>query len=200
LPASRARGAHLSANNSNRSLEQRTEISASIYGSWRGGITAIRARARIFFREKDWPYRRILRACSRLLARRRTKLKRIRNPARLNRPKERHEPNPPQKKNHTLRAEIWHAAPAEGHFRETQRLVLSSLGIGTYLGQPDTKTDEGYRAAAVAAVEKPAQCDRRRDQLPFSAQRAKYRCGAARILRRKVSQRGNRVVYQKAAT
>ena len=31
---------------------------------------------------------------------------------------------------------------AEGHFRETQRLVLSSLGIGTYLGQPDSKTDK----------------------------------------------------------
>src|SRR5436853_2511239 len=42
---------------------------------------------------------------------------------------------------------------AEGHFRETHRLVLSSLGIGTYLGQPDAKTDEGYTAAAVAAVE-----------------------------------------------
>jgi len=42
---------------------------------------------------------------------------------------------------------------AEGHFRETQRLVLSSLGIGTYLGQPDARTDEGYAAAAVAAVE-----------------------------------------------
>src|SRR3989475_10268059 len=42
---------------------------------------------------------------------------------------------------------------AEGHFREAHRLVLSSLGIGTYLGQPDTKTDEGYAAAAVAAVE-----------------------------------------------
>src|SRR5229473_26258 len=42
---------------------------------------------------------------------------------------------------------------AEGHFRETQRLVLSSLGIGTYLGQPDDKTDESYTAAAVAAVE-----------------------------------------------
>ncbi len=42
---------------------------------------------------------------------------------------------------------------AAGHFRETQRLVLSSLGIGTYLGQPDAKTDEGYAAAAVAAVE-----------------------------------------------
>ena len=42
---------------------------------------------------------------------------------------------------------------ADGHFREAQRLVLSSIGIGTYLGQPDAKTDEGYAAAAVAAVE-----------------------------------------------
>src|SRR5215475_9161530 len=42
---------------------------------------------------------------------------------------------------------------AEGHFRETQRLMLSSLGIGTYLGPPDAKTDEGYTAAVVAAVE-----------------------------------------------
>lgn len=42
---------------------------------------------------------------------------------------------------------------AEGHFRETQRLLLSSLGIGTYLGQPDAKTDEGYIGAVVAAVE-----------------------------------------------
>src|SRR5205814_10018321 len=41
----------------------------------------------------------------------------------------------------------------EGHFRETHRLVLSSVGIGTYLGQPDAKTDEGYAAAAVTAVE-----------------------------------------------
>lgn len=42
---------------------------------------------------------------------------------------------------------------AEGHFRETQGLVASSLGIGTYLGQPDDKTDDGYTAAVVAAVE-----------------------------------------------
>jgi aryl-alcohol dehydrogenase-like predicted oxidoreductase len=42
---------------------------------------------------------------------------------------------------------------SEGHFRETQRLVLSSIGIGTYLGQPDTRTDEGYAAAAAVAVE-----------------------------------------------
>jgi aryl-alcohol dehydrogenase-like predicted oxidoreductase len=42
---------------------------------------------------------------------------------------------------------------AAGHFREAQGLVFSSLGIGTYLGQPDTKTDENYTAALVAAVE-----------------------------------------------
>ena len=42
---------------------------------------------------------------------------------------------------------------AEGHFRQTQRLMLSSIGIGTYLGPPDEKTDEGYTAAAVAAAE-----------------------------------------------
>ncbi len=42
---------------------------------------------------------------------------------------------------------------ADGHFREAQGLVLSSLGIGTYLGQPDDKTDQGYTASAVAAVE-----------------------------------------------
>ncbi len=42
---------------------------------------------------------------------------------------------------------------SEGHFRESQRLVLSSIGIGTYLGHPDTRTDEGYAAAIVTAVE-----------------------------------------------
>jgi aryl-alcohol dehydrogenase-like predicted oxidoreductase len=42
---------------------------------------------------------------------------------------------------------------AQGHFRDVQRLLLSSLGIGTYLGQPDDRTDAAYAAAAVAAVE-----------------------------------------------
>jgi len=42
---------------------------------------------------------------------------------------------------------------AEGHYREAQGLMLSSLGIGTYLGQPDERTDAGYAAALVAAVE-----------------------------------------------
>ena len=42
---------------------------------------------------------------------------------------------------------------ANGHFRYAQELTLSSLGIGTYLGQPDEKTDAGYSASVVAAVE-----------------------------------------------
>src|SRR6266849_2031073 len=44
----------------------------------------------------------------------------------------------------------WRAS--EGHFRESQRLLLSSIGIGTYRGQTDMKTDEGYAAAILAAV------------------------------------------------
>ena len=43
------------------------------------------------------------------------------------------------------------AAPA--HFREAQKLNVSSLGIGTYLGKPDDKTDGGYVASVTAAVE-----------------------------------------------
>ncbi|PYU65524.1 MAG: aldo/keto reductase, partial [Acidobacteria bacterium] len=53
----------------------------------------------------------------------------------------------------TRYAQKFAARAAKGHFREMQRLLLSSLGIGTYLGEPDGKTDECYRAAAVAAVE-----------------------------------------------
>jgi len=42
---------------------------------------------------------------------------------------------------------------ADGHFREAHRMLLSSVGIGTYLGQPNAKTDEAYAAAVVASVE-----------------------------------------------
>ncbi len=57
-------------------------------------------------------------------------------------------------KDGTLRyAKRFSGRAADGHFRETQGFVASSLGIGTYLGQPDDKTDESYTAAAVAAVE-----------------------------------------------
>jgi aryl-alcohol dehydrogenase-like predicted oxidoreductase len=42
---------------------------------------------------------------------------------------------------------------AEGHFREQRGVWLSSLGIGTYLGEPDARTDKGYTDAIVEAVE-----------------------------------------------
>ena len=43
---------------------------------------------------------------------------------------------------------------AAGHFRDVQAgLVLSSIGIGTYLGEADEATDKGYTSAVVAAVE-----------------------------------------------
>jgi len=53
----------------------------------------------------------------------------------------------------TRYAEKFAKRAAEGHFRSAQRLVMSSLGLGTYLGQPDVKTDEGYTSAVVAAVQ-----------------------------------------------
>ena len=40
-----------------------------------------------------------------------------------------------------------------GHFREQHGLWLSSIGIGTYLGEPDAATDQAYTDAVVAAVE-----------------------------------------------
>jgi len=43
---------------------------------------------------------------------------------------------------------------AAGHFRQTAgELILSSVGLGTYLGEPDDETDAGYRAATNAAVQ-----------------------------------------------
>jgi aryl-alcohol dehydrogenase-like predicted oxidoreductase len=42
---------------------------------------------------------------------------------------------------------------AAGHFREQQGLWLSSLGIGTYLGEADAATDQAYTDAIVEAVE-----------------------------------------------
>jgi aryl-alcohol dehydrogenase-like predicted oxidoreductase len=40
---------------------------------------------------------------------------------------------------------------AEGHFRPAQGLSVPSLGIGTYLGQPNDATDASYAAALVEA-------------------------------------------------
>lgn len=41
----------------------------------------------------------------------------------------------------------------DGHFRIAQEFVMSSLGIGTYLGQPNEATDASYTAAIVAAMQ-----------------------------------------------
>ncbi len=41
----------------------------------------------------------------------------------------------------------------QNHFRQTQDLWLSSIGIGTYLGEPDNLTDENYIDAITTAVE-----------------------------------------------
>ena len=41
---------------------------------------------------------------------------------------------------------------AAGFFRAQQGLLLSSFGIGTYLGEPDSATDQAYIDAVVAAV------------------------------------------------
>src|SRR5258708_579095 len=50
-------------------------------------------------------------------------------------------------------ADRFRSLAAPGHFREAHGLTLSSLGIGTYLGQPDDKTDGTYAASVIAAVE-----------------------------------------------
>ena len=50
-------------------------------------------------------------------------------------------------------AERFRSQAASEHFRETQGLAISSMGIGTYLGQPDDKTDANYAASVLAAVE-----------------------------------------------
>jgi aryl-alcohol dehydrogenase-like predicted oxidoreductase len=50
-------------------------------------------------------------------------------------------------------AEAFRDRAADGHFREVHGLVLSSIGIGTYLGQADERTDAAYTTAIVAAVE-----------------------------------------------
>lgn len=43
---------------------------------------------------------------------------------------------------------------AAGHFREVPAgLLFSSIGIGTYLGEPDEAADKGYADAVVAAIE-----------------------------------------------
>src|SRR5262245_64397052 len=41
----------------------------------------------------------------------------------------------------------------EGHFRQSQGLWMSSIGLGSYLGGADERTDEAYRIAVKRAIE-----------------------------------------------
>ena len=49
-------------------------------------------------------------------------------------------------------AERFATVAGKNHFRRQQGLTLSSIGIGTYLGNPDEATDLGYANAVVRAV------------------------------------------------
>ena len=49
--------------------------------------------------------------------------------------------------------ERFNEVAAKGHFREAERVALSSIGIGTYLGNPDEQTDQRYAEAVIRAVE-----------------------------------------------
>jgi aryl-alcohol dehydrogenase-like predicted oxidoreductase len=49
--------------------------------------------------------------------------------------------------------ERFHGAAAENHFRLAQNRWLSSIGVGTYLGEADEETDKRYTEAIVRAVE-----------------------------------------------
>lgn len=53
----------------------------------------------------------------------------------------------------TRYAEKFRGAAADGHFRYAESMVVSSLGIGTYMGQANDSTDASYTAAIVAALE-----------------------------------------------
>src|SRR3989440_3873545 len=49
--------------------------------------------------------------------------------------------------------ERFRSIAAEGHFRFEQNLWLSSIGVGTYLGDWDEATDRAYAEAIARAVE-----------------------------------------------
>ena len=44
------------------------------------------------------------------------------------------------------------SAAVEGHFRPAAGVLVSSIGLGTYLGSEDAATDEGYEACAAIAL------------------------------------------------
>ena len=64
-----------------------------------------------------------------------------------------------------------------GHFRQSQELWLSSIGIGTYLGNHDTETDKLYHDAVVRAVE--SGCNVIDTAINYRCQRSERSIGTA---------------------
>ncbi len=69
------------------------------------------------------------------------------------------------------------AKVAEGHFRRVHGLWLSSVGLGTYLGDEDAGTDELYRDAIARAVE--LGCNVLDSAINYRHQRSERTVGAA---------------------
>jgi aryl-alcohol dehydrogenase-like predicted oxidoreductase len=66
--------------------------------------------------------------------------------------------------------------PAE-HFRQAEGLLLSSIGLGTYLGHWDENTDESYQKSVVRAVE--LGCNVIDTAINYRFQRSERNIGAA---------------------
>jgi aryl-alcohol dehydrogenase-like predicted oxidoreductase len=97
----------------------------------------------------------------------------------------------------TKYADKFQGVAGDGHFRVAQGLVLSSLGIGTYLGQPNDTTDSSYTAAIVAAVQ--AGINVIDSAINYRLQRSERNIGAAlKVLANKEFSRDEIVVCTKA--
>jgi aryl-alcohol dehydrogenase-like predicted oxidoreductase len=84
----------------------------------------------------------------------------------------------------------------DAHFRIAQDLVLSSVGIGTYLGQPNDTTDSSYTAAIVAAVQSGINVID--SAINYRLQRSERNVGAAlKVLANKAFSRDEIVVCSK---
>jgi aryl-alcohol dehydrogenase-like predicted oxidoreductase len=66
---------------------------------------------------------------------------------------------------------------AQGHFREGQRLCMSSIGLGTYLGHWDEQTDRKYQEAIRRAIE--LGCNVIDSAINYRFQRSERAIGAA---------------------
>src|ERR1041384_6740506 len=66
---------------------------------------------------------------------------------------------------------------AAGHFRQQQELSMSSIGLGTYLGHWDDRTDRMYQEAIRRAVE--LGCNVIDSSINYRFQRSERAIGAA---------------------